>query len=80
VAQNDLARTPFHGHEAVSLRLDSSKAMERLGWCPVWKTEEALSRVVAWTKGYRDGRDPRELCDDEIAAYGAAVRLVRRRA
>jgi CDP-glucose 4,6-dehydratase len=80
VSQSGPARKFFHGHEAVSLRLDSSKAMERLGWRPVWRTEEALSRVVAWTKAYRDGRDPGELCDEEIASYAAAVRLVRRRA
>ena len=37
-----------HAHEAQQLRLDCSKARQRLGWRPVWNARAALQRTVEW--------------------------------
>lgn len=37
-----------HPHEAQHLRLDCSKARQRLGWRPVWDARTAVRRTVQW--------------------------------
>lgn len=39
---------PSAPHEAGLLQLDSSKSEKRLGWKPVYSTQEAVSKTVAW--------------------------------
>ncbi len=39
-------------HEAHLLSLDCTKAHEQLGWMPVWNTETAIQRTVAWYRDY----------------------------
>nr|ARK10401.1 CDP-glucose 4,6-dehydratase [Fibrella sp. ES10-3-2-2] len=39
-------------HEAHLLSLDCTKAHERLGWAPVWNTETAIQRTIAWYRDY----------------------------
>ncbi len=46
-----------HPHEAGLLKLDSSKARQRLGWKPVWRLDRALEETVAWHRAWRDGDD-----------------------
>jgi CDP-glucose 4,6-dehydratase len=46
------------------LRLDSSKAHERLGWAGRWDLETAIAATVDWYAG-----DPREATLSQIAAY-----------
>jgi CDP-glucose 4,6-dehydratase len=41
-------------HEASFLRLDSSKAMSKLGWKPVWNIEQSLEKTCTWYKTYYD--------------------------
>jgi CDP-glucose 4,6-dehydratase len=60
-----------HPHEAHVLRLDSSKAGERLGWAPGWDLDEALTSIADWYRGYRDGADPRELVVHQIKAFAS---------
>ena len=54
-----LSRWPDHGarvvvardppdKEAQMLRVDSAKAIQRLGWTPGWSTAEAIAATVAW--------------------------------
>jgi CDP-glucose 4,6-dehydratase len=59
-----------HPHEARTLRLDSSKARERLGWAPGWDLDRGLVSIADWYRGYRDGTDPRELVAQQIGAFG----------
>jgi len=67
-----------HPHESRTLKLDCAKARELLDWRPVWGLEEALGETVAWTRAWREGRDPRDLCQAQIARYAAdASRLAR---
>jgi len=37
-----------HPHEAQYLRLDCSKARQKLGWRPVWNARTAVQRTVQW--------------------------------
>ncbi|WP_375447432.1 CDP-glucose 4,6-dehydratase [uncultured Fibrella sp.] len=39
-------------HEAHLLSLDCTKARQQLGWTPVWTTETAIKRTIAWYRDY----------------------------
>lgn len=56
-------------HEAAYLKLDSSKALTRLGWQPRWSLPEALKRIVEWHRAYLDGADVQKKCLEQIAEY-----------
>jgi CDP-glucose 4,6-dehydratase len=58
-----------HPHEAHYLKLDCSKAKAELDWQPRWGLEEALDRILEWTRAYQAGGDLRQLCRDQITAY-----------
>ena len=54
-------------HEAAVLRLDSTKAREKLAWHPVWNTEQAVARTAQW---YRRCMENAEASiDGDLAAY-----------
>ncbi len=44
-------------HEAHVLRLDCTKARQRLGWYPVWNLECAVGKTVAWYRQLAKGGD-----------------------
>jgi CDP-glucose 4,6-dehydratase len=56
-------------HEANYLKLDSSKARNRLKWRPRWNLESALDKTVAWHAAWRDGQDMQEVTLAQIRAY-----------
>lgn len=56
-------------HEAGYLKLDSSKARSELGWCPRWKLDEALDRIVEWDRAWRAGEDMQEISLRQIGAH-----------
>jgi CDP-glucose 4,6-dehydratase len=58
--------------ESAYLRLDASRARERLGWSPGWDLEQALAAVVEWYRGYGHGADVRELTLAQIRSHPAA--------
>lgn len=58
-----------HPHEAHYLKLDCSKAKEKLGWYPRWNLDTALTKTVEWVKAYQQQRDIRELCLNQIRDY-----------
>ncbi len=58
-----------HPHEANYLKLDISKARNRLQWVPQWKLETALSKIVEWHKDWTSGQDARTLCVTQINQY-----------
>jgi CDP-glucose 4,6-dehydratase len=43
-----------HPHEAALLRLDCSKARQRLAWRPVWNLETGLDRTAAWYRAFHE--------------------------
>jgi CDP-glucose 4,6-dehydratase len=59
-------------HEAGRLRLDSSRARQRLGWRPVWDCDRALEKTAAWYQAFYD-RGP-VLTGGDLAAYIEAAR------
>ena len=57
--------------ETAVLRLDSTKARERLGWAPRWHLDEALAATVDWFRAWRGGADARAITAAQIAAFSA---------
>jgi CDP-glucose 4,6-dehydratase len=58
-----------HPHEAVLLKLDSSKARARLGWSPRWDLGDAARSIAAFYRAYAEANDVRALVLDQIAAF-----------
>ena len=56
-------------HEANFLKLDCSLIKSAFGWKPRWNLETAISKVIEWTKCWRDGGDVRACMDGQIAEY-----------
>jgi CDP-glucose 4,6-dehydratase len=66
-----LLEQPNSPHEAGLLRLDSSKAITRLGWRPRWSLDRALEETVAWYKAWHSGENMRSYTLAQISAYEA---------
>jgi CDP-glucose 4,6-dehydratase len=60
-----------HPHEANYLKLDISKARQRLNWAPQWSLETALNHVISWHRAWIEGRDMYEFCLAQISLYGS---------
>lgn len=60
-------------HEAGTLKLDSSKAKQRLKWRPRWPLEQALAHTVDWHLAWRKGVDMRAFSLQQIATYETAM-------
>lgn len=57
--------------EARLLRLDSSKAADRLGWEPRWGLDEAAAGIVSFYRALAAGEDVRAVVEEQIAAFEA---------
>ncbi len=62
-----------HPHEANYLKLDISKARNRLAWRPRWDLETALSRIISWHRAWIGKQDMREVCVRQIEEYMSPV-------
>jgi CDP-glucose 4,6-dehydratase len=58
-----------HPHEATFLKLDISKARQRLNWTPRWPLEPALRRITDWHRAWLSGQDMRAVCLHQISQY-----------
>ena len=67
--EKDQAWSP---HEATFLKLDISKARNRLHWAPRWHLSAALDQIVTWHRAWRAGDDMRALCLSQIDNYLAS--------
>lgn len=56
-------------HEANFLKLDCSKMKSTFGWSPRWNLEEAIEKIVEWSKIWIDGKDVRECMDKQIQEF-----------
>jgi CDP-glucose 4,6-dehydratase len=56
-------------HEAHYLQLDSNKARRQLGWQPRWDLNEAVEKVVEWTRAYQQKADLKKVCQKQIEEY-----------
>ena len=52
--------------EAAYLKLDCSKAMQRLNWRPILSLERALALTLEWYKAQQRGSDMRQVSLDQI--------------
>jgi CDP-glucose 4,6-dehydratase len=62
----DIVNNP---HEAGFLKLDCSKAANRLKWQPKWRLEETLNKIINWHQLYLNNGDVKEECFKEIKKY-----------
>jgi CDP-glucose 4,6-dehydratase len=58
-----------HPHEAHILKLDCSKAKNKLNWQPRWRLEKAIDSIIEWTKAYQNKKDLKEVCLKQIQEY-----------
>ena len=56
-------------HEAGFLKLDCSKASNRLKWNPKWNLQFTLKSIVDWHQLYSNGGDLKKQCLKEINTY-----------
>lgn len=56
-------------HEANFLKLDCSRLKKVFGWRPVWGVEEALQKVVEWSKIYAAGGDTEACMKQQIEEF-----------
>lgn len=56
-------------HEAGTLALDSSLARRMLGWRTRLSVSQAMQLTVDWYRRSHDGKNARQLCLEQIAAY-----------
>lgn len=64
-----------HPHEANYLKLDISKAKQRLNWAPRWSLDEALIHITDWHKALLKGHDMRVFCQNQINQFQLADQL-----
>ena len=53
-------------HEANFLKLDCSKLKTTFGWYPHWNLNEAMEKIVEWSKAWIAGEDVRPIMDKQI--------------
>lgn len=58
-----------HPHEAHFLKLDISKAQNRLDWQPKWTIRHALDRIIEWHQVWKNGGNVRTVCNEQIHLY-----------
>ena len=55
--------------EAHLLKLDCSKAKQRLNWYPVWDLNTAIDKIIEWTSAYEKKQDLRQISINQIEEY-----------
>lgn len=55
--------------EANLLKLDISKAKNKLGWHPQWPLERALERIIGWQRDVQAGQEVLRVCRKQIEEY-----------
>lgn len=59
-------------HEANFLKLDCSKLKTTFGWTPRWTLDEAMEKIVEWSKCWLSGGDVRKCMDRQIEEFLSA--------
>jgi CDP-glucose 4,6-dehydratase len=62
-------------HETGWLALEIAKARTQLGVTPKWDLQESITRTMEWYQQQHQGQDARKLCEQDIAAYEAALKV-----
>lgn len=56
-------------HEANFLKLDCSKLKSTFGWFPRWNLDQAMEKIVEWSKCWLEGGEVRTCMDKQIAEF-----------
>ena len=64
-------QTTTNLHESMQLRLDSSKARQRLGWVPKWNLETGLRHTLDWYWAYQHQADMQKASKEQIESFMA---------
>lgn len=56
-------------HEAKLLKLDCSKANQKLKWLPIYNISKTLEEIIAWYKLWLEGADIKDICNNNIEEY-----------
>lgn len=56
-------------HEASFLKLDCTKLKNKFNWKPTWNLDEAIEKVVEWTKWWMSGKDVNIIMDKQIKEF-----------
>jgi CDP-glucose 4,6-dehydratase len=56
-------------HEAGILKLDISKAMDKLNWKPLWDTRTSILITANWYRLFLEGANPENLIDNDIKNF-----------
>lgn len=59
-------------HEAGLLRLDSSKAINELGWTQRWEINEAIEKTLVWHQAWLNNENMEAFCLRQISEYQLA--------
>ena len=59
----------IHPHEAGFLKLDCSKAKDKLNWHPRWKLDKALESIIEFYMAYKDNQDIPVICYSQIEQF-----------
>jgi len=59
----------FNHHEAGYLKLDISKAKQKLNWFPKWHLDCALDKVIDWHRAWEAGESMQLICLKQIDEY-----------
>jgi CDP-glucose 4,6-dehydratase len=58
-----------HLHEAHYLKLDISKATQRLDWHPRWSLEKSLTKIITWHQAWLENENMQNGCLNQIIEY-----------
>jgi len=61
--------TASQPHEAGTLKLDSTKVQQQLGWRPRWNLDTALEKTVDWHLAWKRGTDMQAFSLTQISEY-----------
>ncbi len=56
-------------YESCWLKLDCTKIKNIFGWKPKWNIEQAIGKVVGWTKAWMYGEDILKVMDEQLKTY-----------
>ena len=62
-----------HPHEAHYLKLDISKAQDRLDWRPRWSLDNALTNILHWHRAWLTRADMRAECLTQIQQFTNSI-------
>lgn len=65
----DASNDPNAPHEANFLKLDSSKIKKTFNWSPVWHIDNAVEKVIEWSREYLSDKDVRLVMESQINDY-----------